>query len=203
MISLKYIIKTNWYERRIMSLWCPLIQISPPTEAMFLAQSTLSHLQPLYPVRQMITSRNYEKKKKKHWQLGLVLGDLPWDSSLSKYLYGGQSAAGQLACLCPSLGSSASAEQGEPGMKSKDFIATVSQESLRLLGIKREVTPVSPVGGGGAAAPSQREYQPERWNVGLVEGPWGEVCSQHQPGSSPAPTAPKRHALWGGKKRQH
>lgn len=141
------------------------------------------------------------KKKKKHWQLGLVLGDLPWDSSLSKYLYGGQSSAGQLACLCPSLGSSASAEQGEPGMKSKDFIATVSQESLCLLGIKREVTPVSPVGGGGATAPNQREYQPERWNVGLVEGPWGEVCSQHQPGSSPAPTAPKRHALWGGKKK--
>jgi len=87
---------------------------------------------------------------------------LPWDSSLSKYLYGGQSSAGHLACLCPFLGSSASAEQGEPGKNSRYFIATVSQESFCLLGINREVTPVLLEGGGGAAAPNQREYQQER-----------------------------------------
>lgn len=81
---------------------------------------------------------------------------------MSKYLYGGQSSAGQLACLCPFLESLAFAEQEEPGMKSRDFIATVSQESWCLLGIKREVTPVSPVEGGGEAALSQREYQPGR-----------------------------------------
>lgn len=193
-----------------------MILISPPTEATFLAQSSLCHLQPLYPAGQkskwshqetMLVNKKKTTTTKNFQVLGLAagfvtcLGILLWVNICT------EAKVLQVTWLVFALFWEVQHLLSRGNLERiADTLLQLSHkkafafwELIRIFSRnsnKREATTVSPVGGGGAAAPNQKEYQQERWNVGLVEGPLVGVCSQHQPGSLPAPTAPRRHALW-------